>query len=120
MQFTTDLLPSDLAGINFYNQKPGEFTFRRGPVFANILLADEINRATPRIQSALLECMEERHNTASDISCKIESVSEKNYAELTELYHKASYSVERCCREELEKAKNIYNIKRVDCHPFLL
>ncbi|WP_243154777.1 AAA family ATPase [Clostridium thermarum] len=63
VQFTPDLLPSDLAGINFYNQKLGEFTFRRGPVFTNILLADEINRATPRTQSALLECMEERQVT---------------------------------------------------------
>lgn len=60
IQFTPDLLPSDLSGINFYNQKEGEFQFRPGPVFTNILLADEINRATPRTQSSLLECMEER------------------------------------------------------------
>jgi MoxR-like ATPase len=63
IQFTPDLLPSDLTGINFYNQKIGEFTFRRGPVFTNILLADEINRATPRTQSSLLECMEEKQVT---------------------------------------------------------
>lgn len=59
VQFTPDLLPSDLTGINFYNQKEQVFTFRQGPVFTNILLADEINRATPRTQSSLLECMEE-------------------------------------------------------------
>ncbi|WP_211746714.1 MoxR family ATPase [Paenibacillus sp. Marseille-Q4541] len=60
IQFTPDLLPSDLTGIHFYNQKEGEFEFRPGPLFANIVLADEINRATPRTQSSLLECMEER------------------------------------------------------------
>ena len=57
IQFTPDLLPSDLTGINFYNQKAGEFEFRPGPLFANFILADEINRATPRSQSALLEVM---------------------------------------------------------------
>ncbi|WP_168122632.1 MoxR family ATPase [Paenibacillus sp. HB172176] len=60
IQFTPDLLPSDLSGIHFYNQKLGEFQFRPGPLFTNLLLADEINRATPRTQSSLLECMEER------------------------------------------------------------
>lgn len=63
VQFTPDLLPSDLTGINFYNQKTGEFQFRQGPLFANVILADEINRATPRTQSALLESMEERQIT---------------------------------------------------------
>ena len=63
IQFTPDLLPSDLTGINFYNQKLGEFEFRKGPVFAGIVLADEINRATPRTQSALLEAMEEKQVT---------------------------------------------------------
>ena len=60
IQFTPDLLPSDLTGIDFYNQKTGEFEYRSGPLFANIVLADEINRATPRTQSSLLEAMEER------------------------------------------------------------
>ncbi len=60
IQFTPDLLPSDLTGINFYNQRSGEFQFRKGPIFAGMILADEINRATPRTQSALLEAMEER------------------------------------------------------------
>ncbi|MCC8047372.1 MAG: AAA family ATPase [Clostridiales bacterium] len=59
IQFTPDLLPSDLTGINFYNQKSGEFEFRPGPLFTNIVLADELNRATPRTQSSLLEAMEE-------------------------------------------------------------
>ena len=63
IQFTPDLLPSDLTGINFYNQKERRFVFRPGPLFANVVLADEINRATPRTQSALLECMEERQIT---------------------------------------------------------
>lgn len=63
IQFTPDLLPSDITGINFYNMKSQEFILRKGPVFTNILLADEINRATPRTQSALLECMEERQAT---------------------------------------------------------
>ncbi len=60
IQFTPDLLPSDITGITFYNQKTGEFAFRPGPLLAQIVLADEINRATPRTQSALLEAMEEQ------------------------------------------------------------
>ncbi|NMB30659.1 MAG: MoxR family ATPase [Clostridiales bacterium] len=59
IQFTPDLLPMDLTGVNYYNQKQQEFIFRNGPVFTNILLADEINRATPRTQSSLLESMQE-------------------------------------------------------------
>ena len=59
LQCTPDLLPSDITGVPIFNQRSGEFEFRPGPVFTNILLADEINRATPRAQSALLECMEE-------------------------------------------------------------
>lgn len=60
IQFTPDLLPSDITGITFFNQKKGEFEFRPGPLLSQIVLADEINRATPRTQSALLEAMEER------------------------------------------------------------
>lgn len=63
IQFTADLLPSDVTGIHFFHQKTGEFILQKGPVFTNILLADEINRATPRTQSSLLECMEERQVT---------------------------------------------------------
>ncbi|MGI6364157.1 MAG: AAA family ATPase [Bacillota bacterium] len=64
IQFTPDLLPADITGINYYNQKQGDFQFREGPLFANLVLADEINRATPRTQSALLEAMEEKQITA--------------------------------------------------------
>ena len=63
IQFTPDLMPSDVTGLNFFNQKESDFIFKPGPVFCNILLADEINRATPRTQSSLLECMEERQTT---------------------------------------------------------
>lgn len=73
IQFTPDLLPSDITGINFYNTKEQEFVLRRGPVFTNILLADEINRATPRTQSALLECMEERRTTIDGETMKLET-----------------------------------------------
>jgi len=60
LQFTPDMLPSDITGSNVFNQQSAQFEFRAGPVFANVVLADEINRATPRTQSALLEAMEER------------------------------------------------------------
>ena len=63
MQLTPDVLPSDVTGLYFFNQRTADFEFRPGPIFANLVLADEINRATPRTQSALLECMEERQVT---------------------------------------------------------
>ena len=63
IQFTPDLLPSDITGVNFFNMKKSEFEFVPGPIFANIVLADEINRATPKTQSGLLECMEEAQAT---------------------------------------------------------
>ncbi len=68
IQFTPDLLPADITGTRVYRQDRGEFVFHPGPVFANILLADEINRATPRTQSALLECMEERQVTDGGVT----------------------------------------------------
>jgi len=68
IQFTPDLLPSDVTGLNWFNQKKQEFEFRQGPIFSQILLADEINRATPRTQSALLEAMQERQATIDGIS----------------------------------------------------
>lgn len=71
IQFTPDLLPSDLTGIYFYNQKDYEFEFRQGPLLSQIVLADEINRATPRTQSALLECMEERQVTVEGHTIKL-------------------------------------------------
>ena len=68
IQFTPDLMPSDITGINYYNQKSGEFEFRPGPIIAQVVLADEINRATPRTQSALLEAMAERQLTVDDVT----------------------------------------------------
>lgn len=73
IQFTPDLLPSDLTGINFYNQKSMEFEFREGPLFSNIIVADEINRATPRTQSSLLEAMEEKQITVDKLTRKLDS-----------------------------------------------
>ncbi|WAM33674.1 AAA family ATPase [Caldicellulosiruptor morganii] len=72
IQFTPDLLPSDLTGIYYFNMKTQEFEFRPGPIFTNILLADEINRATPRTQSSLLECMEERQVTIDGITHRLD------------------------------------------------
>ncbi|MFY0544560.1 AAA family ATPase [Brevibacillus sp. H7] len=68
LQFTSDLLPSDVVGLHYFNPKTNEFELRRGPVFADVLLADEINRATPRTQSGLLECMEERQATIEGVT----------------------------------------------------
>ena len=73
VQFTPDLLPADITGMRIYNQKTGEFTFLKGPAFTNILLADEINRATPRTQSALLECMEERQITEGGVTYQLDA-----------------------------------------------
>ncbi|MGN1347102.1 MAG: AAA family ATPase [Eubacteriales bacterium] len=72
IQFTPDLLPSDITGVNYFNQKTSDFVFRRGPVFTNILLADEINRTTPRTQSALLECMGEHQATIDGVTYRLE------------------------------------------------
>ena len=72
VQFTPDLLPSDLTGLHFFDQKEGEFRFRPGPLFANIVLADEINRATPRTQSSLLEAMEERQITVDGVTFRLQ------------------------------------------------
>src|SRR5437763_3033941 len=71
IQFTPDLLPSDITGNSVFNQRTTEFEFRPGPVFAQMVLADEINRATPKTQSALLECMEERQVTIDGVSRNI-------------------------------------------------
>jgi MoxR-like ATPase len=68
IQFTPDLLPNDVTGVSVYNQRSQEFEFRSGPAFANILLADEINRATPRTQSSLLECMGERQISVDGVT----------------------------------------------------
>src|SRR5881397_2582774 len=71
LQFTPDLLPSDVTGVNVFNQKANEFEFRPGPVFANLLLVDEINRASPKTQAALLECMQEDQVTVDGVSYEL-------------------------------------------------
>jgi len=71
LQFTPDLLPSDVTGVNVFSQASNEFEFRPGPVFANLLLVDEINRASPKTQSALLECMQERQVTVDGFSYEL-------------------------------------------------
>jgi MoxR-like ATPase len=71
LQFTPDLLPSDVTGVNVFNQRTNEFEFRRGPVFTNLLLVDEINRASPKTQAALLECMQEHQVTVDGVSYQL-------------------------------------------------
>jgi MoxR-like ATPase len=71
IQFTPDLMPADITGINYYNQKQGDFVFREGPLVAQVVLADEINRATPRTQAALLEAMEEHQLTVEGVTVKL-------------------------------------------------
>jgi MoxR-like ATPase len=71
MQFTPDLLPSDVTGVNVFDQRSNEFEFRPGPVFANLLLVDEINRASPKTQAALLECMQEQQVTVDGVSYEL-------------------------------------------------
>lgn len=73
IQFTPDLLPSDVTGLSYYNQEKGTFVFKEGPVFTNLLLADEINRATPRTQSSLLECMGEGQVTVDGVTRPLEA-----------------------------------------------
>jgi MoxR-like ATPase len=71
MQFTPDLLPSDVTGVNVFDQRSNEFQFKPGPVFANLLLVDEINRASPKTQAALLECMQEQQVTVDGVSYEL-------------------------------------------------
>lgn len=90
IQFTPDMLPSDITGSSVYNQKSGEFDVRTGPVFANIVLADEINRTTPKTQAALLECMEERQVTIDGVAQMLPSpffvIATQNNIELSGTY----------------------------------
>ena len=72
IQFTPDLLPSDVCGVNYFDRKTSEFVFKQGAVFTNVLLADEINRATPRTQSSLLECMEEKQVSVDGVTYKLD------------------------------------------------
>jgi MoxR-like ATPase len=71
IQFTPDLMPTDVLGVNFFNQKTSDFEFRPGPIFSQVVLADEINRATPRTQSALLEAMQERQATVDGVTMRL-------------------------------------------------
>ncbi|KQX63610.1 ATPase [Angustibacter sp. Root456] len=73
IQFTPDLLPSDVTGVSIYNQEQRDFEFKPGAIFANVVLGDEINRASPKTQSALLECMEERHVTVDGVTYHLEA-----------------------------------------------
>jgi MoxR-like ATPase len=90
IQFTPDLLPSDITGSTVYNQKTGDFEIYHGPVFANIVLADEINRTTPKTQAALLECMEERQVTIEGVGYPLPSpffvIATQNNIELSGTY----------------------------------
>lgn len=90
IQFTPDLLPSDVTGSSIFNQKTTEFEFRGGPVFANIVLADEVNRTTPKTQSALLECMEERQVTVDGVTRSLPSpffvIATQNNVEMSGTY----------------------------------
>lgn len=90
MQFTPDLLPADITGSSIYNQKESDFEFRPGPIFANVVLVDEINRATPKTQSALLEAMEERQVTVDGVSRQLANpffvVATQNSVEMTGTY----------------------------------
>ncbi len=90
IQFTPDLLPSDVTGISVYDQKTYEFNFRPGPVFANVVLADEINRASPKTQSSLLECMEEAQVTTDGVTHIIPKpffvIATQNHIELQGTY----------------------------------
>ena len=87
VQFTPDLLPSDVTGLNFFDRKTGEFQFSPGPVFCNILLADEINRATPRTQSSLLECMAEGQVTVDgeEVAPQGYNINDNNYYKLRDI-----------------------------------
>lgn len=90
VQFTPDLLPADVTGSSIYNQKTGEFEFRAGPVFANVVLVDEVNRATPKTQSALLEAMEERQVTTDGVTRPLPKpffvIATQNNVEMTGTY----------------------------------
>jgi len=90
IQFTPDLLPTDVTGVNVYNQKTGEFEFRRGPIFGNVVLGDEINRAPPKTQSALLEAMEEGQvsvdGTTYDVPSPFTVIATQNTVEQNKAY----------------------------------
>ena len=92
IQFTPDLLPSDVTGLSIYNQKTQEFEFRPGPIMSQVVLADEINRATPKTQSALLECMEERSCTVDGTTHHLEAPFSV-LATMNPLDHQGTYAL---------------------------
>ena len=100
IQFTPDLLPSDVTGMNIFNRKTGEFELHKGPVFTNILLADEINRATPRTQAGLLESMEERQVTIDGVTFKLENpffvIATQNPVETAGTFPLPEAQLDRC------------------------
>ena len=120
VQFTPDLMPSDITGINIYNQKENEFTFVKGPVFSNILLADEINRATPRTQSSLLEAMEERQVTVDGVTMALDLpfivIATENPIETTGTYPLPEAQLDRFVMklnmDELAKEQELAIIER--------
>ncbi|HMX63643.1 MAG TPA: AAA family ATPase, partial [Candidatus Sumerlaeota bacterium] len=131
VQFTPDLLPSDLTGVSVYNQKSGDFEFREGPLFANIILADELNRATPRTQSALLEAMEERTASVDGVTHKLPSpffvIATQNPVEQHGVYQlpeaqldrfivrlKLGYTTAGEERQIIENQRNIHPIESVN------
>lgn len=99
IQFTPDLLPMDLLGSHIYNDQSNEFVFKKGPLFSNILLADEINRASPKVQSALLECMAENQITIGDTSYKLSelffTIATQNPIEMEGTYPLPSAQLDR-------------------------
>jgi len=99
VQFTPDLLPSDIVGMNIFNQKTGEFAVKSGPVMTNIFLADEINRAIPRTQAALLEAMEERQVTVDGVTYPLPSpflvIATQNPVEMESTFHLPAAQIDR-------------------------
>ena len=121
IQFTPDMLPSDITGSSVYNQKTSEFEFMKGPVFADIVLADEINRTTPRTQSALLECMEEHQVTVEGVTRDIHGIffviATQNPIELHGVYPLPEAQLDRFIMQiSLGYPSLDDEVRIVDCH----
>ncbi len=123
IQFTPDLLPADITGLNIYSQKDGEFHFVEGPVMTNILLADEINRATPRTQSALLEAMEEKQVTVDRATYTLQEpfvvIATQNPVETAGTFPLPEAQLDRFCFKipmgSMKKEEEISMLKRFSC-----
>jgi len=121
IQFTPDMLPSDITGSSVFNQKTGDFDFFEGPVFTNILLADEINRTTPRTQSALLECMEERQVSIEGETRPLEGlffvIATQNPVELQGVYPLPEAQLDRFLMQiQIGYPKTDDEVKIIDTH----